>query len=428
MVPRNNMEKSLLKFAQKYEKIICYGAGEFGFYVAVYLNAHGIDIGRFLVSNKSKNVSTYLGINMCQIAEFEINNIEKIGIILSVSEKNHKDIEKVLNKYGNFHVYPMKLKEIEKIKKEILSIEKSEFVRSLTYLANKKILSSEVEKILDGIETEQYQTKLKKLWKVFSQEELLEKENEYLLLKGNYENYPRYTELSINALNGKLLIPDIASFLSTYKEIIINKIYEFQPKDPENIQIVDIGANIGLSVIFFYQNYPLANIEAYEADPSIYKVLCKNISNYNCDNIQIYNKAVWDENTVLQFYAEGADGGHIENNLTVRADKVISVETIDVIEILQKYKKIDFLKIDIEGAEVRVLSRANDYLKNVENIFVEYHSIAGVKQEYHVVIKTLAEAGFRIYTQTSLVSEQPFKKCSEYNGYDFLVNIFGVRP
>lgn len=422
------MEKSLLKFAQRYEKIICYGAGEFGFYVALYLNAHGIDIEGFLVSNKSKNVSTYLGINICQIADFEINNVEKIGIILSVSEKNHRDIEKVLNQYSDFHIYPIKTKEIEKIKKEILSIEKSEFIRSLTYLANKKILSSDVEKIWNRIEIEQYQAKLKKIWKIFSKEELLKKENEYLLLKEDYENYPRYTELSINALNGKLLIPDSASFLSAYKEIIVNKIYEFQPKDPKNIQIVDIGANIGLSVIFFYQNYPLANIEAYEADPSIYKILCKNISNYNCDNMQIYNKAVWDENTVLQFYAEGADGGHIENNLTARGDKVINVETIDVIEILRKYKKIDFLKIDIEGAEVRVLSRASDYLKSVENIFVEYHSIAGQKQEYHIIIKTLAEAGFRIYTQTSLVSEQPFKRCSDYNGYDFLVNIFGVRP
>lgn len=52
---------------------------------------------------------------------------------------------------------------------------------------------------------------------------------------------------------------------------------------------------------------------------------------------------------------------------------------MDALSILASHEKIDFLKIDIEGAERYVLPRMASELGKVDNIFVEYHSEADKK-------------------------------------------------
>ena len=94
---------------------------------------------------------------------------------------------------------------------------------------------------------------------------------------------------------------------------------------------------------------------------------------------------------------------------------------------MKEYSKIDFLKMDIEGAETRVLRRAENYLCNVQNIFVEYHSKVDEKQTLNVIIDILSRCGFRVYMNTNLVDNQPYIKQNKYNGFDILINIFGIK-
>ena len=72
---------------------------------------------------------------------------------------------------------------------------------------------------------------------------------------------------------------DVESFLHMRNEIFEKEIYRFS-SDIENPKIIDCGANIGLSAIYFNRLYPKAEITAFEAEPAIFKTLKKNVSSF----------------------------------------------------------------------------------------------------------------------------------------------------
>jgi hypothetical protein len=61
---------------------------------------------------------------------------------------------------------------------------------------------------------------------------------------------------------------------SVYQQIFESKDYDFELNDPKFI--IDAGAHIGLSSIFFANKYPSSTIIAIEPEPSNFTMLCKN--------------------------------------------------------------------------------------------------------------------------------------------------------
>lgn len=242
-----------------------------------------------------------------------------------------------------------------------------------------------------------------------------------LKLLYKYGSLPRFTETIIKFDNTKFIVPDVASFLSTYEELIYHEIYTFNNNN-DNPVIVDFGANIGLSVYFWQKKYPKATIHAYEADPYIYKYLVKNTQTPPPErqNLYLYNNAVHDKNTTLHFASDHADGGHIANTGT-------KIQAIDAAEILSKFPHIDMLKIDIEGSERVVVPRIAPYLRKVDNIFIEYHSEENRPQCLAEILTILQEASFRIHMQPVSSAEKPLIETKCNSGFDLQVNIWGKR-
>ncbi|MFN3405090.1 MAG: FkbM family methyltransferase [Cytophagaceae bacterium] len=232
----------------------------------------------------------------------------------------------------------------------------------------------------------------------------------------------RYYPAESNVLGNKITIPDSASFLFTYYEIFEKQIYKFQTS-VRKPYIIDCGANIGLSVIYFKSLFPECEITAFEPDKGIYATLVSNLQSFGFSNVMTIQKALWSKEGHLDFISEGADSGRISNN---QKEANATVETVRLKDYLDR--KVDFLKIDIEGAETEVLSDCRDLLKNVERIFIEYHSFSGVDQSLDVILKILKESGFRFYINTpGIKSDNPFMKINTYSGMDMQLNIYGVR-
>ncbi len=245
-------------------------------------------------------------------------------------------------------------------------------------------------------------------------------DNDYTLLRKT----PRYTEAEIKLFNNTLVVPDKASFFFLLKEIFQLEIYKFNSnkKDP---LIIDCGANIGLSIIYFKKLFPNAKIIAFEPDKEIFNSLSTNINNSNFSDTKLINKALWSEETTLNFFSEGADGGR----LALKSDKknIINVKTLKLSSYL-KNQEVDFLKIDIEGAETTVLQECQEYLKNVKNIFVEYHSFSNKKQDLSKILKILEDSDFRYYIEhIGVKSSHPFENIKDCVGFDNQLNIFGYR-
>ena len=238
---------------------------------------------------------------------------------------------------------------------------------------------------------------------------------------------PRYTETVDVLLGTEIQLPDNASYNFMKKEIFNEEIYKFNSKSSKPY-IIDGGANIGLATIYFKQIYPNAEILAFEPDKKIFQFLENNIKAFMLNNVTLVNKGLWNEVNNFIFLNEGADSGQILLD-DVKQYSDSEIENIDVVS-LRPYlvKKVDFLKLDIEGAETLVLKDIEDLLINVNHIFVEYHSFLNKEQTIDEVISILKRANFRLYISSPGVSSKsPLVSVVTYNNMDMQLNIYGTK-
>ena len=234
---------------------------------------------------------------------------------------------------------------------------------------------------------------------------------------------PRFTPTKSTFLGRTIALADAASFLYARDEIFRQEIYRFI-SHRERPVVIDCGANIGMSVIYFKQQYPGAEIIAFEPDKAIFDILIQNIKTYQLTSVTAINKGLWNTDTTLRFFSEGADAGRIATEEDT--EKIIEIETTTLRPYLNR--QIDFLKIDIEGAELRVLNDCKDLLKNVDRLFVEYHSFLNEEQKLDELLSLLKEAGFRYAIQQhGVVSRRPFVRIEQQSGMDILLNISAFR-
>lgn len=261
--------------------------------------------------------------------------------------------------------------------------------------------------------------------------QLLKKSKEYIAnFLGKKEPYqslrklPRYTQVDVKLLGNTITIVDNLSFLFMYKEIFQSQVYKFRSTNPNPV-IIDGGANIGLSAIFFKTHFPDAKVIAFEPDFKIFRVLKGNLKSFGFDDVLVINKGLWNMEDKLSFNSEGADAGRIHK---FEDEKVVktAIETCCLSAYLNQ--PIELLKLDIEGAETEVLEESQSLLQNVNKIFVEYHSFADQPQTLDRILRILQEQNFRIHINTpGFITRQPFLDHSKLYGMDMQLNIFGFR-
>lgn len=232
---------------------------------------------------------------------------------------------------------------------------------------------------------------------------------------------PRYTPGQTSLFGRPLEYLDSSSFYFLNEEIFEKEVYAFNPRR-SNPRIIDGGANIGLSSIYFARKYPAAVITAFEPDPTVAATLKKNLKLQNITNVEARLEALWSCDAELAFDVEGADGGRIAE----ASPKSIQVQAVNMGNLLNE--PVDFLKLDVEGSELEILKSCRGKLRMVEKAFIEYHSRSDMPQELNYLLTILSESGFRYYIAApSVFSPEPFKKIKTYNGIDMVLNIFCVR-
>lgn len=212
-------------------------------------------------------------------------------------------------------------------------------------------------------------------------------------------------------------------FFDTYREIFEKKIYEFKTNSSKPI-ILDCGANMGVSVLYFSKKYPNADIIAFEPDETVLPFLEKNIQSQNINNVELFKKAVWTEEAELEFYTDNGLGGRIRKEYENQIPKII--KAIRLKDFLNK--PIDMLKIDIEGPEYLVLKDCEDLLFNISHIFVEYHSFYDEEQHLDDLLNILKRQGFRYHLKESFSRQRPFIDNILVNEkFDMAINVFAYK-
>ena len=207
-------------------------------------------------------------------------------------------------------------------------------------------------------------------------------------------NYPPFTIGKAIFFEQKFIFSHGPSFIHSVDEVFVEDIYKFSTSS-ERPYIIDCGANIGLSLYYFKKLYPNSKILAFEPDDGVFKILEENVSHFpNNDNIILEKKAVWTENTQLEFFSEGALAGSLMTDFG-KNNNIIKITAIDFKQYLNQ--TVDFLKIDIEGAENKLIFDLRGKLHHVKNLFLEFHGIIDEPQNLGEILNLIKEEGFEYY-------------------------------
>jgi FkbM family methyltransferase len=137
--------------------------------------------------------------------------------------------------------------------------------------------------------------------------------------------------------------------------------------------IIDAGANIGMTSIYFLNRYPSVRIVAVEPNPETFEICRRNLAPFS-DRVVLLKGAVWSRcGRVL------LEHGPVEWNSHVRdagASEEASVISFDVPYLIAQGGggPVDLLKVDIEGGEAEVFGiGAEQWISSIKNIIIEFH-------------------------------------------------------
>lgn len=167
-------------------------------------------------------------------------------------------------------------------------------------------------------------------------------------------------------------------FVRLFEETYLRNEYFFQAKNDHPL-IIDAGSNMD-TPIYFKWLYSNAKIIAFEANPVTFGLLKQNILTNKLIGIQLHNVALLDKEKSIDFFSNKNDRGtglasvyksSAANRHEVRfSQRVITKKLSTFID-----KPIDFLKIDIEGAENAVFTELDQSkkIKLIKQMAIEYH-------------------------------------------------------
>lgn len=180
--------------------------------------------------------------------------------------------------------------------------------------------------------------------------------------------------------------------------------------------VIDVGSWAGPLTI--YAAHLASFVHSIDPDPVIFQQLVHNV-NLNpsiVKKVKCHNLAIWDDSSTQSLFSRNIFGDSASGLIQRTRDRneIVAVQTISFKDFLQKenINKVDFVKMDIEGAEFFVLpSVKSDLAKlNYPTLLISFHT------EY------LLEYLFQRKFMNKLLSKILFKVCRELR-----INLFSKK-
>jgi FkbM family methyltransferase len=165
--------------------------------------------------------------------------------------------------------------------------------------------------------------------------------------------------------------PEALAILVT--EVLVDQAYYLDL--PERPFIIDGGANIGLATLLFKRRHPHSQILAFEPDPHTHALCQKNITDNGLADVELVHAALSDREGELLLSVDPETPGNLGMSTRPVPSLLgrVSVPARTLSSFIKR--RVDLLKLDIEGVEVDVLDEtaASGALEQVDQIVMEYH-------------------------------------------------------
>ncbi len=132
----------------------------------------------------------------------------------------------------------------------------------------------------------------------------------------------------------------------------------------------DILINAGAGGVYWFKNAlslsdavgPDGKIIGFEPDPTQFEFFKDELAEKNVKNADLYQLGLWDKPDTMTFYLKSDGASSLVHNFELES---IKVDVVDLDSFCKEHNidKIDFIKMDIEGAEQRALKGAENILR-----------------------------------------------------------------
>lgn len=173
----------------------------------------------------------------------------------------------------------------------------------------------------------------------------------------------------------------------------------------KNMVFFDIGANIGFHALNVAKHDGSIAIHSFEPIPETFTILNSNILLNEIKNINTHNFGISNENNSANFYfnpnASGATS--LKKLFELSEVKLVQSKVLTLDKFMKDncIQQLDFIKCDVEGAEILVIQGGIDTIKNQKPIiFLEMLRKWSHKFNYHPndIIKLLANLNYSCFT------------------------------
>ena len=162
------------------------------------------------------------------------------------------------------------------------------------------------------------------------------------------------------------------------KEKFVEGQYYFDNEKQEPV-VIDCGANIGISALYFKSLYPHAIVHCFEPYSKAVDYLKRNIAANNLENVFVYQEAVSALDGEIKLNIP-ADANMLNPTVLVAKDSTVFeiVKSVKLSSFVNSIKEnIDLIKLDVEGAEYDIVEDLNNSgilaTGKVRMLVVEYH-------------------------------------------------------
>ena len=174
-------------------------------------------------------------------------------------------------------------------------------------------------------------------------------------------------------------------------------------------RVLDLGAHIG--------GFALAasamgcEVIAMEASPRNAELIKISAVHNDFKKLEILNAAVNDKKTKLDFCVAGP-WGTVANPVMTQQFESISIPALRVDDVLSErgWNKVDFIKLDVEGSEVRALQGMSRLLKKPDAPIIYFesntHTLGLFGEDHHKLKGLLRDAGYHLYKKSPSGLEQ----------------------
>jgi len=178
------------------------------------------------------------------------------------------------------------------------------------------------------------------------------------------------------------------------RQILVGKTYPVVPFADDVRIVFDVGANCGAATVHFARRYPDATIHAFEPGSEAGAILQRNAAGF--PNVQVHGFGLHSVDQVVPLYKGREDtilGSVFRRDINVDESEPVQLRAGGAWAAEQGIRRIDVLKVDVEGCEVDVLESLVPLLATVKVLYVEYDSRAARRE-----VARLVGATHELYT------------------------------